>query len=501
VIKTTSGQRGSPQKGGAFRKVRGAHPDWLLGGGIALLALVVRLAFFFRAPPLLEWRDSASYALPALGLLDGSGFAPELKRPPLYPLFLAASFWLVGEDLRGPLLLQHLLGAMSAGLTYALAGHLWGRAAGVLAGVPIALNGGLIFLEQSIMAESLFTFLLLGAVLAGAAARGARRPNLWALAAGALLGLATLTRPGTFALAVPLALALAWLAPGTGRGRLAVGGLVLLGCLGTVLPWTARNGLVHGTFTVAGGLGEALIYRTRHADRGFVYREPANPAGEGADPRVVAARRWVYRQLPRTDQSDLIYLNVQRDFGLSEAEADRLLRDIAVEGIRQDPGRYLRTTADMAGRLFLGWDRPMGSFWEAAGKRKFQEQWGERAAHLLGPPTPAQERELGAAEGLLNVYDHYRVGGLLAGLFVLGTAATLFLARCRPALPSALAVLVVLGLNVAVSGPISRHRISVEPLILVVGLGGLVALWELARAILRARPAWRGLPRRAAAPR
>ena len=467
--------------------------DLLLGGGIVLLGLVLRLAFAFRAPPLLEWRDSASYTLPALALLDGAGFDPELKRPPLYPLFLAFAFWVFGEDFRGPLLLQHLLGALGTGLAYLLAARLWsnaaappGRAAGVVAGLVTALNGGLIFLEHSIMAESLFTFLLLATVLAAHAATRAdahRWPLRWALVSGILLGMAVLTRPGALVLAVPLALVLAWLAPGTRRRRLAIGGLVLAGCLALVLPWTIRNGVVHGTFAVAGGLGEALLYRTRHADRGFTYREPSVRGSEDADARVAAARRWLYRQLPRTDQVDVLYLNVQRDFGLSQAEADRLLREVAIEGIRQDPGRYLRTTAEMGVRLVLGWDRPMGSMWEAIGKPKIQEQWGERGAHLLGPPSPAQQRELGAAETLLNVYDHYRVSGLLTGLFLVGLLASLGLPRFRPALPSALAVVVLLVLNLAVSGPISRHRISVEPLILVVALGGVVALWELARTL------------------
>ncbi len=455
-----------------------------MGGGIVLLGLVLRLAFAFRAPPLLEWRDSASYTLPALALLDGAGFDPELKRPPLYPLFLTFAFWVFGEDFRGPLLLQHLLGALGAGLAYLLGVRLWGRAAGVVAGLLTALNGGLVFLEHSIMAESLFTFLLLATVLAAHAATRADAKR-WALTSGILLGMAALTRPGAVVVAAPLALALAWLAPGTRRRRLAIGGLALAGCLALVLPWTIRNGVVHGTFAVAGGLGEALLYRTRHADRGFAYREPDVRGSEDADARVAAARRWLYRQLPRTDQIDVLYLSVQGDFGLSQAEADRLLRQVAIEGIRQDPGRYLRTTAEMGVRLFLGWDRPMGSMWEAIGKPKIQEQWGERGAHLLGPPSPAQQRELGAAESLLNVYDHYRVGGLLAGLFLVGLLVSLGLPRFRPALPSALAVVILLGLNVAVSGAISRHRISVEPLILVVALGGVVALWELGRALWR----------------
>jgi 4-amino-4-deoxy-L-arabinose transferase-like glycosyltransferase len=122
------------------------HADLLLVAGIVLVALGLRLAFAFRAPPLLEFRDSASYALPALDLLRGAGFDLELKRPPAYPLFLALGFRLVGEDLPAVLVLQHLLGAATAAMTYVLVRPVAGRALGALAGLMVALNGGLIFL-------------------------------------------------------------------------------------------------------------------------------------------------------------------------------------------------------------------------------------------------------------------------------------------------------------------------------------------------------------------
>jgi hypothetical protein len=319
--------------------------------------------------------------------------------------------------------------------------------------------------------------------------------------AGILLGLATLTRPGALMLALPLALALAWLASGSARWRLAVGGLVLLGCVGTVLPWMVRNQAVHGTFAVAGGLGEALIYRTRHSDRGFSYREPPAAELDAGEARIARARRWVYRQLARTDQADVIFANLQREFGLSQAEADRLLREIALRGISQDPGRYLLTTAEMTTRLAFGWDKELRSMWDRTGKRRFQEEWGERGGHLLQGPTAVHEQEYATAEALLDLYDHYRASVLLVPLFLVGAAASLLSSRFRPALPATLAAAGIVVLNVAASGPVSRHLVSVEPLIAVAAMAGLAALWELMRTVLRARPSWRPAPRRAPAHR
>jgi len=477
--------------------------DLLLGGGIVLLGLALRLAFFFRAPPLLVLRDSASYALPALDLVQGVGFDPELKRPPLYPLFLATGFWFFGEDLRGPLLLQHLLGALGAGLTYALARRLWDRPAATLAGLMIALSGDLVFVEHSIMAEALLSVLLVAALLAGTGVRSAR-PIRWALLSGVLLGLAALTRPGALALAPLLALTLAWLAPVPRHGRLLVGGALLVGCLGTVLPWMVRNQVVHGAFTVAGGSGEALISRTRRHDRGFgfdAYVVRGDAAHLKVDDRFTAARGWVYRQLARTDEAELIFRGLQREFGLSQAEADRLLREIALQAIRHDAGRYLLVTARMGVDLFLGWDKSLRGMWDTAGKPKFRDEWGERAAHVLGPPSAAQEREFPTAQALLNFHEHHRAGGLLLGLFLLGTATALSAARFRPALSTALVVVVSLAMSVALAGPLSRYRVSVDPLIAVVAVGGLVGLREVGRSLLRAKPLRRGLPRRLPAPR
>ena len=51
--------------------------------GVLLLALLVRLAFTFRAPPFVT-NDSLSYLLPGFDLIHGGGFTPILKRPPLY---------------------------------------------------------------------------------------------------------------------------------------------------------------------------------------------------------------------------------------------------------------------------------------------------------------------------------------------------------------------------------------------------------------------------------
>src|SRR5690349_9761855 len=106
------------------------HPDLTCVGLLLLIGGGMRLAFAFRAPPLFVGGDSQTYLVPGFELARGLGFAPILKRPPLYPLFIAFSILLTGEDPHGLALLQHLLGLGTVVLTYWLARAAFGEEAG-----------------------------------------------------------------------------------------------------------------------------------------------------------------------------------------------------------------------------------------------------------------------------------------------------------------------------------------------------------------------------------
>src|SRR5581483_7545530 len=98
-----------------------------------------------RIPPFIA-KDSQAYFLPAYDLVHSGQFELGLRRTPGYPLFLAGALALVGDDLRGIILVQHLLGVGTAALAYALgrltfAGRAGvGRAAGLAAGLLTAVS-------------------------------------------------------------------------------------------------------------------------------------------------------------------------------------------------------------------------------------------------------------------------------------------------------------------------------------------------------------------------
>src|SRR5215212_3536694 len=246
---------GCGQDGRAPRGVVGSllatirrHPDLAALTVIGLVAGLLRLAFLYRLPVILTG-DSQSHYLPGYDLAFGNEFEPELRRPPGYALFAAGTILLFGEELRSLVFVQQLLGVAAALLTYLLGramfggsifgGTTVGRAAGLLAGLLVALNGALILSGQSIMTETLFTALLLGALLALLLAGRSGRWG-WALLAGLLLGAAALTRPVAQALVVlvPLAFLLSTRRPWPIlRGTV----LVAVGLLIVMAPWMLRN--------------------------------------------------------------------------------------------------------------------------------------------------------------------------------------------------------------------------------------------------------------------
>src|SRR3954471_2101542 len=96
---------------------------------LALLAVVLAAAvvagarFMSAGPPTFVTPDSDDYLWPGFALASGLGFEPELRRTPLYPLFIAGALKL-GGNLWSLAVAQHALGVVTAALAYGL-----GRAA------------------------------------------------------------------------------------------------------------------------------------------------------------------------------------------------------------------------------------------------------------------------------------------------------------------------------------------------------------------------------------
>src|SRR5687767_10155617 len=119
------------------------RPDLVAVLLVAAVAFGVRIGFAFRIDPFIA-KDSQAYFLPAWDLVNTGEFELGLRRTPAYPAFLALGLLLVGEDLRGLTLLQHLLGGLTAVLTYWLGRLTFGRLAGVGAGLLVGVSAPLL---------------------------------------------------------------------------------------------------------------------------------------------------------------------------------------------------------------------------------------------------------------------------------------------------------------------------------------------------------------------
>jgi 4-amino-4-deoxy-L-arabinose transferase-like glycosyltransferase len=182
---------------------------------------------------MLEYREKAV-------AVAGGGSYGHATRPPLYPLFLAAVYRLAGDGRVPVSCAQALLGAAAALLAFGTARRLCGARGGLVAGLLVACYPGLIVYTGLLMSETLY-ILLFGAALF-VLARDEPPAAAACAAAGALLGLACLTR-SVAAGFIPVAAA--WLCLRAGWRR---GALLLLAAAAALAPWTARNALRHGRF-------------------------------------------------------------------------------------------------------------------------------------------------------------------------------------------------------------------------------------------------------------
>jgi 4-amino-4-deoxy-L-arabinose transferase-like glycosyltransferase len=289
--------------------------DLVVVGGTAL---AVRLLALVLTPSYRPHHDDRSYLANALALVRThdypvfrAGRVPvqTAYRAPGFPLLLAVVHLIGGHALVDERVAQVAVGVALVVLVYSIGHQLHGPRTALAAGLLAALSPVLVLFGATLISEPLFTMLMLGALSCALAHRAAP--------AGALIGLAALTRPEGLALILPIALLL-----GTRRSALTAA-LVALAC---VAPWTVRNAVVlHGFVPVSTETGNTLAgtynMRSLHDAR---WRDPR------AFGLYAAAR------------------DANRD---SEAKTDRALTHDAFVFIEDHPSDLARVAADNAGRV------------------------------------------------------------------------------------------------------------------------------------------------------
>ena len=463
----------------------GVRVDLLIAAGLFLFAAVLRLAYVAWAPVFIGG-DSLQYFQPVHDLLNGRGFTLSLKRPPAYPAMLLLFQTLFGTGFVPIVVAQHLLGAATVALTYGLGRLTFGRWTGALAALLAALAGPAMRWEHFLMSEALFSFCFVLAMFL--LVLGTRRSGPWPwLGAGLAIGVAILTRSAgqVLLLVVPLALLLderAW------RPLLVKTAIVFGACALVAVPWAARNWAVHGAFTTAGAAGQNLVTYTAIIHRpDFSFEDPLVTQLD-TDPKKATARKIVQRAMedklakPQLDVTGLgIHNRIMEDTRMSQAQADGVMREIALRAIASRPGAYLQNTLEDFAEIFRGREEGLRDHWDLWSSRG----WRGPFARFVGPATPAQEASFGRLALLDGVYHPARAWPILTPLFILGVVFAIVVPGRRPAVLVAVAAVAVILVGAATVGAIPRYRLPADPLINVVAMGGLITAVTLLRGRLR----------------
>src|SRR5262249_50223011 len=109
---------------------------------------------------------------------------------------------------------------------------------------------------------------------------------------------------------------------------------LILGVVLVWLPWMARNATVHDSFSADGNAGSTLVGRAMRHDPGFAFENPSDP-----DPDRQRAR-----EIMRAGRGKVVTptrTRIKRELGLTDDQANKLMRDLALETILRQPGYYL----------------------------------------------------------------------------------------------------------------------------------------------------------------
>ncbi len=277
--------------------------------------LLIRIVFILTYQTL-PVSDEAEYDRLAQSIVYLGEYAvdgvPTAYRPPGYPAFLAASYFLFGHDILIPKILQAILDTLTAYMLFSI-GRMRSERVGLIAALAWAFFVPAVLFVNLLMTESLTAFLLVVSIFMFSGA-GAENSIPRMLGSGLVIGICILFKPGL--LLVPMLL-LFFSALRPIRPRQAI--LVLAGALSIIFPWMIRNQIVLGTFSLSTNTGMNLYI--------------------GNNPEASGAYRGVF-------SSDLT------DSSLTEVGRDQKAMSKAKEYIISNPGTFLLNGLKKSVHLF-----------------------------------------------------------------------------------------------------------------------------------------------------
>jgi len=291
-----------------------------------LIALSARVLFSTALREFQVAPDGIGYDAIARNIAAGSGFAlepgvPTPTRAPLYPFFLAGIYFVFGHSYFAVMLAQALLDSLTCVLLFRIALYmLKNEAAATLTAAIYALYPVAIACVNTLISETLFTFIFLLSVYALAAASNGK-PRVYYVYSGAALGLATLTRGTTIAFPVMILLLflltkkkfLDWL-------------IIVLAMAVILAPWTIRNYGTFHRFIPVGSVGPGL----------GLYTSGLQASGQGSYEECIEKGRKIAASFPE----DYI-------------ESETFLKAEGLKLIKRNPGGYVLLVIKRFPRFWL----------------------------------------------------------------------------------------------------------------------------------------------------
>ena len=182
----------------------------IIGGACQILIFSL---VYHKAPDKIFSPDSPSYINPARAILRTGHFAmspersdiPEARRTPGYPALIASIFFLFGENYIPLIIVQILLNLGTILISYLTASLIWNSDTAIIGVLLLLLDPLTLFSSQRVMAESLFTFILSLAIFVMVyTLKGQTNQQLLFFLSSTCLAIATLVRPITYYLIIPL---------------------------------------------------------------------------------------------------------------------------------------------------------------------------------------------------------------------------------------------------------------------------------------------------------
>ncbi|HET9371911.1 MAG TPA: glycosyltransferase family 39 protein, partial [Vicinamibacterales bacterium] len=302
---------------------------WIIG--IALAGLLIRLAVLAQTSALdPKIEDERQYVRLATSLVRGDGFAwapgePTSLRPPLYPALIAALWHVTGEGQLQPIRAVHvLLSLLTAAFVYAIGRRVWNARVGAIGAAIAWLDPTAIYLNSTILTETLFTALLVAFVLATVMVVQTRT-RASALICGLALGLGALTRSVLWPVPLLLCPLLLVLVDDSWRRRLSLAAIVFAGYALVVAPWAVRNTRLQQVTTIVDTMGGMNLrmgnYEYTPEDRMW---DAVSMKGE---------KNWVYALTVEGHPSG---------DAITEGEKDKWAQAKAIAYMKANPGRTLR---------------------------------------------------------------------------------------------------------------------------------------------------------------